>query len=31
MKELKIGDLMLPVGDYASIHKDASILEGILA
>jgi CBS domain-containing protein len=31
MKELKIGDLMLPVGDYASIHEDASILEGILA
>ncbi len=31
MKELKIGDLMLPAGDYASIHQDASILEGILA
>ena len=31
MRELKIGDLMLPVGDYASIHEGASILEGILA
>lgn len=31
MKELKIVDLMLPAGDYASIHQDASILEGILA
>lgn len=31
MKELKIGDLMLPAGEYASIHQDASILEGILA